>query len=117
MHEQGFTEQIVDAVLAELSVRAEGRPRRVRVRVGEALHLNAESVRSHFRSLAAGTSLEGALLDLEEVPMTVRCRRCLAEGTVEDHHCPLCPACGSADVDVVSGNDVVIETIELEERP
>ena len=114
MHEGNFTQQIVDAILEELKKYPSSKARHVRVKVGEMLHLNSESVQTHFEILTKGTRLEGTKIRLEEAPVQVRCRKCHAIFHPEDHHAPLCEACSSTDVEVLSGQDVTIEAIDLE---
>ncbi len=117
MHEGSFTEEIVQAILKELGDRPGQHASRVRVRVGEMLHLQSDAVRLHFGLLTKGTGLEGAELELEEVPVRVRCRGCGAEGPVEDHHLLACPVCGEARVVVLEGKDVFIQSVDLEQAP
>lgn len=117
MHEGNFTEQIVQAILKELETRPGQRVGCVRVRVGEMLHLQAEAVRLHFDMLAKGGPLEGADLELAQVPLKVRCRDCEKEGGVEDHHLPLCSSCGSPNVAILEGKDVFIQSVDLVETP
>lgn len=114
MHEGNFTEQIVEAIVAELKNHPGLKPKRVKVKVGEMLHLESESVKMHFASLTRGTALEHAALDLEEVPVLVRCGDCQEEGPVADHHLLMCENCDSKKVEMIQGNDIVIEGIELD---
>lgn len=116
MHEGNFTEQIVEAILAELEKHPGLKPERVAVRVGEMLHLVPDSVQMHYELVTRGTSLEGAALDLTEEPVRIRCQACSREGGVEDHHLLMCAECGSRDVTLLGGEDVVIDAIEFENR-
>jgi hydrogenase nickel incorporation protein HypA/HybF len=113
MHERPFTQKIVGSILASLKDYPEGRVTAARVSVGEIYHLVPESVRTHFESLIAGTPLEGARLDLVEVPLQVRCKDCGQAGSVEDHHAPLCAACGSLSVENVAGHEIRVEDVAL----
>ncbi len=115
MHEGNFTQQIVTSIVSELEKHPGYRPQRIKVKVGEMLHLEPESVRTHYALLTKGTSLEGIALELEGMPVVVNCRACHAEGAVSDHHLLFCPSCYSRDVVIVSGNDVLIDSIELEQ--
>jgi len=113
MHEGNFTRQIVDSILAELAKRPDQKPQRVKVAVGEMLHLVPESVRAHYEIQTKGTRLEGAALELIETPVHVRCRVCCREGGVLDHHLLICSNCLSPDVELLKGRDVIVEEIEL----
>ena len=61
--------------------------------------------------------LAGVRLDLEEIPVRLRCRSCGAEFTVEQGATPFapCPACGEElGHAVLSGRELYIEYLELE---
>ncbi|MBI2094738.1 MAG: hydrogenase maturation nickel metallochaperone HypA [Candidatus Omnitrophica bacterium] len=115
MHEANFTNRIVEAILEAADRIPGARPRKVRVLVGEMLHLAPASVALHYDRLTRGTRLEGVRLELEEKPARIRCRRCGREGGVEDHHFLICARCGSTDADLLSGNEIVVDSIEVEE--
>ena len=116
MHEGHFTEQIVETILEELEKRQVSHPSKIKVKVGEMLHLVPESVKMHFQVMTVRTMLEHAELELEEIPVIVKCRRCGAEGGVLDHHMLMCQYCDSQDVHLVSGHDVVIDEIVCEQK-
>jgi hydrogenase nickel incorporation protein HypA/HybF len=115
MHEGVYTDQIAEAVQAQLAAHPGAKPLKVRVKVGEMLHLQPDAVRMHFSALAAGTPLAGLELDLEEAPVELGCRACGKHSHPEDHHLLACAACGSRDVEVLEGRSVVIERIDLVE--
>ncbi|MEI8344882.1 MAG: hydrogenase maturation nickel metallochaperone HypA, partial [Candidatus Omnitrophota bacterium] len=73
MHEGGFTGRIVATILEELKKFPGQKVLRVKVLVGEMLHLEPESVKMHYQLLAKGSALEGVELELEQVPVTVEC--------------------------------------------
>jgi len=112
MHEGNFTEQIVEAILSELKGFSDKRPERIRVKVGEMLHLEEESVRLHYEILTKDTVLEGVQLDLQPVPVTIRCEVCKREAMAEDHHLLICPHCHSLEVQVTGGDRIEIEAIK-----
>src|SRR3989344_4621337 len=114
MHEANFTKQIVDSVLSELEKHPELKPARVKIKVGAMLHLNSESVKMHYSLLTQGTGLEGIALDFEEVGVEVYCRDCNHVGPVADHHILLCSLCDSLKVELIKGNEILVESIEAE---
>lgn len=113
MHERPFTQKIVESILESLKDYPAGHVTAARVKVGEIYHLVPESVRTHFESLTVGTPLDGARLDLVEVPLQVRCKACGQVGKVEDHHAPLCGSCGSLSVENVAGHEIRVESVAL----
>jgi len=114
MHEGNFTKEIVGVILDELKKYPDAKPKAIKVLVGEILHLVPASVQMHYQFLTQGTDLEGVVLELTQTPVVVRCSQCRSEGTVEDHHLLFCSYCHSSDVEIISGNDVRIESIEAE---
>ncbi len=114
MHEGHFTEQVVEAILKELEPHKGSRIKKVSVSVGEMMHLVPESVMQHYELLTQGTRLQGVALELKEVPVMIQCRSCGQTGPVEDHHVLMCGHCDSRDVHILSGNKVVIESLQLE---
>ena len=71
----------------------------------------ADSVRFCFDLCTQGTSLEGARLDIIDVPGRAYCRECRADVEIEES-VPLCP-CGSADLEIRSGQQLKIMHVEV----
>lgn len=68
-----------------------------------------------FEVAAQGTSLEGAELEIEEVPPAGVCPLCGETALTE---LPLsCAGCGALDVQVTRGHEVMVESLELEGTP
>ena len=66
----------------------------------------------HLR--AGRDELEGATLRIEHVPVRVACWRCAVD-TETDEFPLACEGCGSVDVDVAAGDELLVESLELEE--
>ncbi|MEU8699732.1 hydrogenase maturation nickel metallochaperone HypA [Streptomyces sp. NPDC049967] len=108
MHELAITQSVVDSVCE----RAEGRPvRTVRVRVGVLTAVVPDSMRFCFGLVTEGTAAEGAELEIEQPPGAGRCRTCAVEFTLTDLIL-LCP-CGSADVEITSGQELQIVSMRV----
>jgi hydrogenase nickel incorporation protein HypA/HybF len=108
MHELGLCTSIVDAV----ERRAGQRPvARVRVRVGRLHHVHPEAFDQSFTVAAMGTLAEDAVAELVLLPVRARCGTCQA--SLDGDDVPLaCPACGSVDIELVGGDELVLESIE-----
>jgi hydrogenase nickel incorporation protein HypA/HybF len=65
-----------------------------------------------FELVTRGTAAEGAELVIAEVPVAGRCRTCGAEGALPSFPL-LCAGCGSADVEVVRGEELLVDALEL----
>jgi hydrogenase nickel incorporation protein HypA/HybF len=108
MHELGLCTSIVDAI----EHRAGARPvSRVRVRVGRLHHVHPEAFDQSFAIAALGTVAEDAAAELVLLPVRAHCQGCGATWDCDD--IPLaCAGCGSVDVELVGGDELVLESIE-----
>jgi hydrogenase nickel incorporation protein HypA/HybF len=91
------------------------RVRRVEVKVGHLRQVVPASLLFNWSLVCKDTHLEGAELALEEVPARGRCRRC--GETSELPGFPLaCAACGALDVEVVAGEELLVEALEIDDE-
>ncbi len=108
MHELAIAESVVSSVLE----RTEGRPVSVvRLRVGRMAGVVPDALTFCFDLATAGTALEGATLEIEEEHGRAHCRTCGADFTLADAFL-LCD-CGSADVQLLSGRDLSVTSVEV----
>ena len=113
MHELAIAESIVRIAAAHAAGR---RVSRVDLRVGHLRQVVPSALAFSFELVAAGTAVEGAELGLEEIPAGGRCRMCGEEGALSAF--PLsCLACRSLDVEVTRGEELLVDSLELEEEP
>jgi hydrogenase nickel incorporation protein HypA/HybF len=108
MHELAITESVVEAVLARTGDR---QVTAVRVTVGRLAGVVADSLQFCFELATAGTTLEGATLEIEEPPGRGHCRACAADFAL-DSPIPLC-ACGSADIEIISGRELMVDSVQV----
>lgn len=106
---------IAGAILGVALDSAGGRPvTRVRVGVGHLRQVVPSALTFSWELVAQGTLAEDSQLELEEIPAAVLCRGCGAESAVA--HFPLvCRACGGLDVEVVRGEELEVEWVEVSE--
>lgn len=107
---------IADAIVEIATVHAAGRPvTRVEVKVGHLRQVVPSALEFAFELVAAGGPLEGAELVMEVVPASGRCRDCGAETVLPGF--PLtCSACGGLDVEVVHGEELLVDALEIDEE-
>ncbi|HEX9174580.1 MAG TPA: hydrogenase maturation nickel metallochaperone HypA [Mycobacterium sp.] len=108
MHEMAITRSVVDAVCEHAAGR---RVHSVRVEVGALCAVVPDSMQFCFGLATEGTVAAGARLDLDVQPGRARCRTCGSEFGLSDLFL-LC-ACGSADVEVLTGQDMWILSMEV----
>ena len=111
MHEMALAGAIVNTVIKHADDR---RVRVITLRVGGMRQVVLDSLEFYFDFAAGDTCCEGAKLDLIRVATRLRCRACGEEWEPE---IPAfrCPACAGSDVEVASGDEFEVESIEVEE--
>ena len=105
--------QIVEIALASIPPEMQNaRVERVNLKVGKLTAIVVDSLNFCFDIAARETPMAGAKLVIEEVPVVARCKSCQHEWTVER---PVftCEKCDSGTVELLSGRELDIETIEL----
>jgi hydrogenase nickel incorporation protein HypA/HybF len=107
---------IAQAVVAIVSRHADGRQvHRIELKVGHLRQVVPSALEFSFGLLTEGTQLDGAELVIEPVPARGRCRSCQLETTMTDF--PLqCASCGGLDVELVAGEELLVDALELEEE-
>jgi hydrogenase nickel incorporation protein HypA/HybF len=118
MHEMGIALQIVEIATASIPPHlAGGRVRAVNLKLGKLSAVVADSLQFCFEAAARDTVLESACLHITEVPIRARCSACCREWIIETPDF-ICPACRGGDIELLSGRELDIESIELlEEEP
>jgi hydrogenase nickel incorporation protein HypA/HybF len=107
---------IADAVVA-IAARHAGRDRRVvrvELKVGHLRQVVPQALEFAFGLVAEGTPVEGAELVQEVIPAAGRCRACGTESELPGFPL-LCAGCGSADLELVRGEELLVDALELEE--
>jgi hydrogenase nickel incorporation protein HypA/HybF len=106
---------IAEAVLAIVERHADGRQvQRVELKVGHLRQVVPSALQFAFELLTSGTALDGAELVIEEVPARGVCRACGTTTTMSSF--PLqCERCGGIDLEVVAGEELLVDALELEE--
>lgn len=108
---------IADSVVQIASRHANGRQvTKVYLKVGHLRQVVPSALAFSFELVAQGTPVEGAELEMEEVPATGKCRTCGAESQLQNF--PLqCAACGGFDLELITGEELYVESLEMEEHP
>lgn len=109
MHELSLCEAIADSVARHASGRT---VRRASIRVGYLRQVVPESMSFCWGILTEGTDLDGCELQIEHVPAVLACGGCGAMTTL-DLPVLLCGTCGSSEVALESGDELLLVSIDL----
>ena len=116
MHEVGIASSILDCVSAEAQKHPGAPLISVCVRIGELSNVDKDALDFAFEALTRDTDLEHLKLIVEWCPRRQKCMSCSEEFVVKDFDLA-CPSCGSAQTSIISGTELDIVYIELEEEP
>ena len=113
MHEATIASNLIDAIGRRIDEgEIAGKVSKIHLRIGRMTAVVPANLRYLFEVLAEGSAVEGAELEIEEVPIRGRCRVCEVEFDVEGV-CFNCRSCGSQDADIVSGRELMIVGVEV----
>jgi hydrogenase nickel incorporation protein HypA/HybF len=113
MHELSIVAGLFETLIEQAKAYNAREITRVRVKVGRLSGIVPELLESAFDMYKKGTIAERAELDIETVPLSIRCRACGTESRRDDFVLA-CPSCASADFEVVQGTEIVLDRIELD---
>jgi hydrogenase nickel incorporation protein HypA/HybF len=112
LHELAIAESVVEIARRHAAGR---QVTKVYLKVGHLRQVVPSALAFSFELVAQGTPVEGAELEMEEIPVTGRCRECGAESQLTEF--PLqCAACRSFDLEILQGEELYVESLELEEQ-
>jgi hydrogenase nickel incorporation protein HypA/HybF len=113
MHEMGVAMEIVEIAISSIPANIKNAcVESVNLKVGKLSAIVPESLRFCFDIVSKDTPLAGAKLNIEDVPVVVRCRECDLKWTINS---PVfkCKKCKSGLIDIVSGRELDIISIEV----
>ena len=114
MHEMGIANSVLDAVRTEMRRYPGMYPCKVGVRIGAMAAIDQDALRFCFEAMILETDLEKLALGVEICPLRNRCTGCGQEFVVRDYD-SRCPQCGSLETACVSGDELELAYLEVEE--
>jgi hydrogenase nickel incorporation protein HypA/HybF len=113
MHEMGIAMQIIEIATASLPAGMENvKIEKVNLKIGKLAAVVPASLRFCFEIAARDTPLREADLHIEEVPVVVKCNNCHTQHVI-DKAVFRCQKCNSGSVDIISGRELDVESIEV----
>ncbi len=111
MHELAIAESIVEISNRQANGR---RVTKVHLKVGHLRQVVPSALAFSFGLVAQDTSVEGAELEMEQVPAIGSCHGCGSESKLKEF--PLqCQGCGGFELQILEGEELFVEFLELEE--
>jgi hydrogenase nickel incorporation protein HypA/HybF len=114
MHELGIARNILEIVKQSVPEEQAAAVRKIRIRVGTMSGVVPDSLEFCLSALLSGTNMQGAGLVMEKVPTASLCRDCGRRFAMDDFAFT-CPNCGGTNLELLSGRELEIVDIELED--
>jgi len=109
-----IADSILDAVRAEARRFPGARISKVGVRIGELGGVDPEALSFCFEALVKGTELEPLEIDVEYCPRRHRCGACGLEYAASSAE-TVCPTCGAGGSEFVSGDELELAYLEVDD--
>ncbi len=113
MHELSMATSLVEQIVLIMEKEGASKLHTITLAIGKYSGVEKECFEFAFSIAAEGSPAEKAELIIIHTDMTVRCRECGVE-TVKDMPLAKCGKCSSLNVEVVSGKEFKIKSMDLE---
>ena len=117
MHEFSIAEDIVNSVIGEAQKHGAERITGVYLEIGQLMMVDVEQLRFALECLARDTPMENANIDMEIVPVVIKCKNGHEETISWDpYKTPVelvCPVCGNS-VKIIRGRGCILRKIVAE---
>jgi hydrogenase nickel incorporation protein HypA/HybF len=114
VHELSIATALVDQVEEVRSSHDGQKVAAVGLRIGTWRLVVPESLTFYYEALTRGTPLEGSRLEIETVTAQARCQKCGEVFAVEGAWV-VCPICAGVGGDLLSGQELDLVSVELED--
>lgn len=113
MHELSLAQSILDVVNEHLPCDGKTNVKFIKIRVGKLSNILTDSLKFCFDALKKDSRFAKTELIIRTIPLTIQCKTCGERSSINDLTFT-CPVCSSINIQVVNGNDLSIEEIEIE---
>jgi hydrogenase nickel incorporation protein HypA/HybF len=114
VHELSIMGSILDIVLQHADKNGARKVTRINLRIGQLSDIIPDWAQTYFDMLSKDTIADGALLDIEHVPVKVKCRDCGHEHTFKDKKWAFtCVKCESTEIELLEGREFSVTSIEI----
>jgi len=113
MHEASIAQNLLEIALDKARDHKAKKITVIRVKVGEFAGVNQAALEFAFDNFSQGTIAEKASLKIISSPLLGKCRNCNQVFKIKKDDFK-CSKCHSLEIDIISGEDLYIEDIEIE---
>ncbi|NOR72933.1 MAG: hydrogenase maturation nickel metallochaperone HypA [Mariprofundaceae bacterium] len=112
MHEMSLCESVLRLIEDSAESNHFSKVKTVWLEIGSLAAVEPEAMRFNFDLIMKGTLVEGAKLELIEVPATAWCTACEKDVEISQRY-DGCPCCGETGLTLSSGDEMRIRELEV----
>ena len=113
MHELPVTMSILSIVLEQATTTQASRISRINLTIGELSGIVIEYIETQFDLISRDTIAAGAILSFHQPPAKLRCRNCDTVFSPDNKNWT-CPNCSKENIEIVSGRECYVDSMEVE---
>lgn len=113
MHELSVTESLLEIALRHAQQAKACQVTALHIVVGQLASIVDDSVQFYWDFVSKDTLAEGARLHFRRIPAELQCQDCGILYALTGDALP-CPACSSARIKILTGDEFYLESIEIE---
>lgn len=115
MHELSIASHLVEIATQHIQDLGSVRVERIRLKIGALSCVHPDSLLFSFGLVTAETTLAGAELHIESLPILIYCKSCDAVRELPGVQSFRCPTCQTLSADIRQGRELDIDSIEYVE--
>ena len=113
MHELSIAMSMIDMATEELGKNGGTKVDAIYLKLGRLSGVVKDALLFSWEVACQGTSLEGSRLVIEDIPVIVRCDKCVADRTLDSINNFFCPVCDNATPEILQGKEMMVTALEI----
>lgn len=113
MHELSIAMSMIEMATDELKKYDARKVNTLYLKLGALSGVVSDALLFSWEIACQGTPLDGARLEIEEVPVVVYCANCRAEKTLSAVNSFFCPVCSTPAGEILQGKELEVTALEI----
>ncbi len=113
MHEVSIAVAVCEEVTERAASENAKRIVSVRLRAGEMTGIVSDALRFAWEVVTEGTIAAGSTLEIERIPVQIKCRGCSSVQAPVSANALICSHCGTPAAEIVRGRELEVTAMEI----
>ena len=113
MHEASIAASLLEIVSGQCRKSGCSRIESIHLKIGRASGIMTDALIFAFDAMKEGSPAKGAVLEIEEVPVSGHCDECNNTFTTEQEYILSCPSCGGSSFRMTAGRELDVIDMEV----